>query len=140
MSALGFLAASSMLAGGLPPLWGRRKAPRMPDPVAQDRAAAKRARKAAKRAEDARRTAEGRTRVLAWSYPPLGFWDWWEEAERLWRDPHPPIPVPAWQVRLNHRRSLPWVGPHWAEVDGAQWRRAELQTRRMNRRMRRGAR
>ena len=47
------------------------------------------------------------------SFLPMGFWDWWEEAERLWRDPHPPIPVPLWQARLNHRRSLPWVGRVW---------------------------
>ena len=70
---------------------------------------------------------------------------WWDNVERWYRnapsgEEAPDCYEPRWRERLNHRRSLPWVGPHWAEVDGAQWRRAELQTIRMNRRMRRGAR
>ena len=120
MSALGFLAASSMLAGGLPPLWGRRKAPRMPDPVAQDRAAAKRARKAAKRAEDARRTAEGRgasSYRMGWA-PPRGIWDqvcWFARGHLSGprRDAVVTFAEPKWRQRLNHRRSLPWPPLWW---------------------------
>ena len=44
-------------------------------------------------------------------FPPMGFWDWWEQDYRLWG---PSFvggqTAPRWRARLSHRRSLPWVG------------------------------
>ena len=89
-------------------------------------ALAKRAHKAAKREEDARRSAEGRApwlfaRRMLGVYPT---WDWVsaihtsemyghidtdEAAEWLAKA------EPRWRQRLNHRRSLPWVGYAWLD-------------------------
>jgi len=79
-------------------------------------AAEKRRRKAAKREEDAAKSALGRRiwKKRPYPFPPMGFWDWWEQ------DPGPP--VPRWQARLNHRRSLPWHGWLWLDSH-AQWLR-----------------
>ena len=136
MSALGFLAVSSMLAGGLPAFpRGRRRRLRMPDAMRETAADAKRARKAAKREEDARRSAEGRASA-AWAVGALGmpyragFWDYHEGVwsghysgrlrtpPRMWLD----VREPRWRQRLNHRRSLPWHGWLWLDSH-AQWRR-----------------
>ena len=82
-------------------------------------ALAKRAGKAAKREEDARRTEDGRRWPGAfphWTDRPRGMWDrecdYWRrlfEDERT-HDPRFVGPGPRWRQRLNHRRSLPWVG------------------------------
>lgn len=118
MSALGFLAATSAMIGGLPPFHrGRRRRKRKPDPDRERDAAKKRQDKAAKRAEDERRTAEGR--AAAWRF--TNQWDWagqpmgvWDRVERWWRghDDDEQAP-PRWWQRLNHRRSLPWTPLAW---------------------------
>jgi len=84
-------------------------------------ALAKRAHKAAKREEDARRSAEGRApwlfaRRMLGVYPT---WDWVSAIHTS--EMHGSIDAeeaaewlakaePRWRRRLNHRRSLPWVG------------------------------
>lgn len=82
--------------------------------VEEAEAILKRERKAAKREEDSRRSAEGRERAKPWRRRPMGLWDWWEQDLRLWSLAKEPVPpAPRWRQRLNHRRSLPWVGPGW---------------------------
>lgn len=95
----------------------------------QSQAATKRARKAAKREEDARRTAEGRVWsknvVDVWSPPtvPRGIWD---KVELYIRHGGSGAVTIRWRQRLNHRRSLPWVGrawDHWGSQAMRAWRR-----------------
>lgn len=95
-----------------------------------ERADAKRARKAAKREEDARRSAEGRGRPWSdpfahWSSRPLGIWDreerWWFYVLSAGHSYGSGLAT-RWRPRLEHRRSLPWVGPGWlasSQVRGA---------------------
>ena len=134
MSALGFLAVSSMLAGGLPAFpRGRRRRLRMPDAMRETAADAKRARMAAKREEDARRSAEGRApwlfaRRMLGVYPT---WDWVSAIHTSEMHGHIDADEaaewlenaePRWRQRLDYRRSLPWHGWLWLDSH-AQWRR-----------------
>ncbi len=76
----------------------------------------KRARKAAKREEDARRTWAGKgwRAPRPWWDRPHGLWD---ATERHYAEHGGWVSTPRWRQRLNHRRSLPWVGRTWFDSE-----------------------